>query len=420
MKKCFLLLVVFGWTLIGHAQFVVTGTGRALVLTGNNIAGLQALCLINGITADNQLVYNGHADSYLWTTFDGSFVSNQPSIAVDDETGYILNANGQKYYVWVIDYHRYPVQLTSIAPTLTNTDACSQLSLQVSANVPPLLYRDSLGSAHSLPRLFTLTYNNALFSNNAWNSITQTQVVNDLVHPVITPAPYCNTSFTISGDQYAASFGMATPSVTSPVYQAVRVEAHLTGTINERTALNEAGREIGPLEGSAPLDVDFQSNANVPVTQFYEWFVYNNQVPGSYYRYTDQNLHYVFSQAGSYKVVLTVSNATSSCSYSDSLTVKVSDSFIDVPNVFTPNGDGINDEFRVSYRSIVQFHMTVYSSWAGKVFETDDPGRGWDGRSSGRLEPPGVYYYLINATGADGKKYKLKGSVTLLRDKDNH
>jgi gliding motility-associated-like protein len=420
MKRFLLFSLVVGCALIGHAQFVVTGTGRAVLLSGNSIVGLQTLCLINGITADNQLVFNGHANTYLWTTFDGAFVSNQPSIAVDDETGYVLNADGQKYYVWVIDYHKYPVHLYAIAPAADHADACSQLSLQVSANVPSLLYRDSLGVAHSLPRLFTLTYNDESFSNNAWNNITHTQVVNDLTQPIVIPAPYCNTQFTISGDQYAASFGMATPSVTSSPYTAVCVEAHLTGTINERSATNEAGRQIGPLEGSAPLDVDFQSNANVPVTQFYEWFVYNDQVPGSYYRYTDQNLHYLFSQAGTYKVVLTVSNASNSCSYSDSLMVKVSDSFIDVPNVFTPNGDGINDVFCVSFRSIVQFHMVVYSSWAGKVFETDDPGHGWDGRSGGKLEPPGVYYYLINATGADGKKYKLKGSVTLLRDKGDH
>lgn len=419
MKKSFFLFIFLGWVVMLHAQFVVTGTGRALLLTGNSITGLQTLCLINGITADNQLVFTGHASNYLWTTFDGSFVSNQSSIAVEDETGYILNADGQKYYVWVIDYHNYPVQLTSISPASVNPDACSQLSLQVVANVPLLQYRDSLGISHTLPRQFTLTYNDESYSNNAWNNITRTQVVNDITNPIFIPSPYCDTPFTLSGDQYATLFGMTPPSVTSPTYSAVRVESHMTGTIVERTALNEAGRQSGPLQGSAPLDVNFQSNANVPVTQFYEWFVYNNQSPGSYYRYTDQNLHYVFNQAGTYKVVLTVSNASGSCSYSDSLTVNVSDSFIDVPNVFTPNGDGINDQFRVSFRSIVQFHMVVYSSWAGKVFETDDPGIGWDGRSGGKLEPPGVYYYLIHATGADGKKYKLQGSVTLLRDKGN-
>jgi gliding motility-associated-like protein len=95
----------------------------------------------------------------------------------------------------------------------------------------------------------------------------------------------------------------------------------------------------------------------------------------------------------------------------------VSESYLDVPNVFTPNGDGINDQFRVSFRSIVQFQMLLYSSWAGKVYESTDPGQGWDGRVNGTLSPPGVYYYIITATGADGKRYKLKGAVSLLRSK---
>jgi gliding motility-associated-like protein len=416
MKKLLLLLVFACFYNLSWSQFVVTGQGRSIQLTGSDVTGLQAVFLFNGITPDNQISFTGQANSYLWTKFDGSFVSNQSAISVEDGTGYILTADGVKYYIWVIDYHNYPAQLTSITP-VNGTDPCSQLSLQVTGTAPSFMYRDSLGTSRSLPRQFTLTYKDESFANGTWNNITQTQTVTDLVHAISIPSPYCDTQFTLSGDQYAAQFGMTTPSITSSLYSAVRVESHMTGTIVERTALNEAGRQIGPLEGSAPLNVDFESNANTPVTQFYEWYIYNNQTPGSYLRYTDTNLRYIFNQAGSYKVVLVVTNGANTCSYSDSLTVKVSDSFIDVPNVFTPNGDGINDQFRVSYRSIVQFQMLLYSSWAGKVYESTDPGQGWDGRVNGKLSPPGVYYYIITATGADGKRYKLKGSVSLLRSK---
>lgn len=416
MKRFLLLLAVLCTYGMTWAQFVVTGQGRAIELTGSSITGLQSLFLFNGITSDNQVVFTGHANSYLWTKFDGSFVSNQSSIAVEDETGYILNADGTKYYIWVIDYHNYPVQLSDISP-VNGDDPCSQLSLQISGSIPPLLYRDSLGVSHQLARKFTLTYNDESYTNGSWNNITQTETLTAPLTTVSVSAPYCDTQFTLSGDQYATQFGMTTPAITSATYSAVRTESHMTGTIVERTALNEAGRETGTLEGSAPLNVDFESNANTPVTQFYEWYIYDNQTPGSYLRYTDTNLRYIFNQAGTYKVVLIVSNGQNTCSYSDSLTVTVSTSFIDVPNVFTPNGDGINDQFRVSFRSITQFHMLLYSSWAGKVFETTDPGQGWDGRVGGKLAPPGVYYYLITATGADRKRYKLKGSVSLLRNK---
>jgi gliding motility-associated-like protein len=418
MKKIILLLVFIGFHSLTWSQFVVTGQSRSIQLTGSAVTGLQAVFLFNGITPDNQISFTGQATSYLWTKFDGSFVSNQSAISIEDGTGYVLTAGGVKYYVWVIDYHDYPVQLQSITP-VNGTDACSQLTLQLSGTIPALTYRDSLGVSHQLSRQFTLTYKDESYVNGAWASITQTQTMTAPVNSLVVDAPYCDTQFTLSGDQYAAQFGMPTPSITSSLYSAIRTESHPTGTIIERTALNEAGREIGPLEGSAPLNVDFESNANTPVTQFYEWYIYNNNTPGSYLRYTDTNLRYEFTQTGTYKVVLVVTNGANTCSYSDSLAVTVSESYLDVPNVFTPNGDGINDQFRVSYRSIVQFQMLLYSSWAGKVYESTDPGQGWDGRVNGKLSPPGVYYYIITATGADGKHYKLKGSVSLLRSKED-
>ena len=113
-------------------------------------------------------------------------------------------------------------------------------------------------------------------------------------------------------------------------------------------------------------------------------------------------------------VKVTVSN-DKTCSYSDSITVTVSTSSIQAPNVFTPNGDGYNDEFRVAYKSILTFHCWVYNRWGRLVYEWTDPMKGWDGNINGKEASPGPYYYVIKATGNDGKKYKLKGDINLLR-----
>jgi len=110
---------------------------------------------------------------------------------------------------------------------------------------------------------------------------------------------------------------------------------------------------------------------------------------------------------------VTVSNAT--CSYSDSITVTVSTSSIEAPNVFTPNGDGHNDEFRVAYKSIIQFDAWVYNRWGRLVYKWSDPMKGWDGNIGGKKAAAGAYFYVIKAVGADGKKYKLKGDINLLR-----
>ena len=84
-------------------------------------------------------------------------------------------------------------------------------------------------------------------------------------------------------------------------------------------------------------------------------------------------------------------------------------------------GDGMDDEFRVAYKSIVSFKAVVYNRWGREVFRWTDPGKGWDGYIGGKLANPGPYYYIIEAEGsdkdADGKnrQYKLKGDINLLR-----
>lgn len=416
IKKIALSILLCFITTSGFSQFISSGSGRSIQLTGSAVKNIDAVFLFNGITADNQIQFTGSASSYLWKKYDGSFVSNLSAISVEDGTGYVLTANGVQYYIWVIDYQKYLPSLNALAVS-EGVDKCSNISLNLSGNIPDLVYYDKNSTKQLLSRQFTVSYPDQEYASGQWSATTRSLTETYPFTTIVLNAPYKDTSFTLSGDQYATLFGIAS-TVTSDIYKAIRVECHPTGSIIERDAANESGRKTGTLEGSGPLNVSFKSNANLPVTQFYEWRIYNLANTSNYLRYTDADLRYVFNETGDYKVTLTVTNSTGSCSHSDSLTVKVSSSFINVPNVFTPNGDGQNDQFRVSYRSIADYKILLYSSWAGRVYTSTDPAQGWDGRVGGKLAPPGVYYYLISATGTDGKKFKLKGNVNLLRGKN--
>jgi len=97
------------------------------------------------------------------------------------------------------------------------------------------------------------------------------------------------------------------------------------------------------------------------------------------------------------------------------VSVQISESYLAVPNVFTPNGDGKNDEFRVAYRSLKEFHCWVYNRWGKLVYEWTDPAKGWDGTINGRPAAEGAYYYVIRALGTDAAKnaeYSSKISYT--------
>lgn len=87
-----------------------------------------------------------------------------------------------------------------------------------------------------------------------------------------------------------------------------------------------------------------------------------------------------------------------------------------IPNIFTPNGDGVNDLFAVHAVGMKNYHCQIFDRWGVKVFETASPGTSWDGMStSGQPCMAGVYYYAISAEGEDSKTYERKGFLQLTR-----
>ena len=98
--------------------------------------------------------------------------------------------------------------------------------------------------------------------------------------------------------------------------------------------------------------------------------------------------------------------------------IVVDSSLVDVPNVFTPNGDGMNDIFKVKTRSLENFQGVILNRWGRKVYEWTDPQGGWDGRIHGKYATPGTYFYIITARGREKNnppRYVKKGAVMLIR-----
>ncbi len=194
------------------------------------------------------------------------------------------------------------------------------------------------------------------------------------------------------------------------------------------TIIAEDGTEedVTGYDGSAPLHARFCSQAQDlgPYTPLYEWRIVRqaDQVGGeeTIVRY-DADTEYVFRKSGSYTVEVLISfvHGTDTLEYTmDSpFTIAISESKLEVPNAFTPNGDGINDVFKVKegYQSIVSFEATVFNRWGKRIYQWKDIAGGWDGRDGGNDVPDGAYFLRINARGADGKVYNIKKTINLLR-----
>ncbi len=117
---------------------------------------------------------------------------------------------------------------------------------------------------------------------------------------------------------------------------------------------------------------------------------------------------------GTYTATITVKG----CSASSTINV-VNDCYMNIPNVFSPNGDGMNDYFfprQYLTSGLITFGMHIYNRWGEMIFEsTSLDGRGWDGKYNGADQPEGVYVYTIDGTFKDGQKEHHQGNLTLLR-----
>jgi gliding motility-associated-like protein len=86
------------------------------------------------------------------------------------------------------------------------------------------------------------------------------------------------------------------------------------------------------------------------------------------------------------------------------------DCMVIVPNIFTPNGDGDNDEFIISSNGVRSFSIAIYNRWGKKLFESNDIKNGWNGGNS----PDGTYFYIMKAETNNGKAFDKQGYFQLL------
>lgn len=127
---------------------------------------------------------------------------------------------------------------------------------------------------------------------------------------------------------------------------------------------------------------------------------------------TQQNPTHDYTGAGSYTVTLTVTNQYGCMDTVQSIVTALEG--IIIPNVFTPNGDGTNDEFYIPNSGMKEYKIQIYDRWGVLVFESDAPAIHWDGRStSGQSCTDGTYYFVLHAL-TNTHDYSTTGFLTLI------
>lgn len=249
------------------------------------------------------------------------------------------------------------------------------------------------------------------------------------------------------------------PQITNPppedtdykytVFDRFGCESSVTVTYN--SIVTEAGFTIdadfngaGGGSGEAPLEVTFTNTSKNGDADGYEWFFFKDldeikkesensdqPIDSIMDMAYNQNPVYTYENTGTYMVKLASKKVSEFHTCTDTFYLEdyiiVDSSFVSAPNVFTPNGDGINDNFIIKFWSMQQIKISLFNRWGKTVhvweksnirrFEGSMEESVWDGKIGGRYASPGVYYYIVEGLGRDGEKRWAHGFFHVFRAK---
>lgn len=188
--------------------------------------------------------------------------------------------------------------------------------------------------------------------------------------------------------------------------------------------INENGDTVTATEitdKDAPLRVMFRANPSADMINSdatYIWYFTVSGTTTPYLTRYEQDTEFTFTTAGSTDVSLFVAYGDSEpVQEGETIKISIRSSMLIMPNTFTPNGDGVNDIYKVKQsQSLTEFRAIIFNRWGHKIYEWTDSKGGWDGNIGGKPAKAGVYFCYARAKGADGMVYETRTDVNLLRD----
>ena len=428
-KSLILSSIFFSFAASSSAQLQFSGvllpaiTETPPASTGLNT--VYVLPYVDGVTAT--FTVDSPSTKVEWQRFSalgGGYAETAPSTQsgtvstlskLEGDMGYIISAGSETLFIWVVDYSAHPFWVADL--TLAADTDCATTWLSVDGQGAPIPYYSINGVQQTLSRDLTLTYSNLEFNTTtfAYEQVTGTETLTGFSNELIHCSPHlCETNFTLSGDRFQRVWGEE-QSFTSPIYPPVAVAAETSALQTEREVDNEQKVET-TIGGSGPVEVTF-SAAVTDAAVFHQW-----QLSGDSefnlltLQYSDLEFTYTFREQGTTYVRFVCANDVGECEYQgETYEVFIGESDLQCPNAFSPGtSEGTNDEWRVSYKSIIEFECHIFDRRGRQLAHLTDPSQGWNGKIGGKAVPAGVYFYVIKAKGSDGKKYNLSGDINVV------
>jgi gliding motility-associated-like protein len=411
--RYFFIFIVLLLSLASHAQLTAPGMTAVRytsypsallekdpVFIYCNASGLQKGTLIAN-SPGGTVPYN-----FLWNRW--SDITKSFSISIPEGTGDTpstrSNLDEGGYKVRITDGGGYDTSFVGwifldkpFAKAALQNYTCDYVALSGKAAIDTFYYRDyykipATGPAVALRNAFSFT----------WSS-TPTSVIpypNLEINPVTFTPPLEDVTYKL---QVVDSF-LCTSESSFP-YTSIHVKADFS---------------VDPDKGESPLKVSFTDKSIRGL--YYKWEFGDDSIS----ELKRDSLSHIYYRPGEYSVKLTIESDLHCVDSMRFEKIVVDPSELSIPNVFTPDGDGINDYFIVESKSLRTINVEIFSRSGLMVYSFSGEGErlkdwlGWDGNinNSSREATPGVYFYIIRARGWDDKIYdsqEYRGFVYLYR-----
>ncbi|MES2565266.1 MAG: gliding motility-associated C-terminal domain-containing protein [Bacteroidota bacterium] len=225
----------------------------------------------------------------------------------------------------------------------------------------------------------------------------------------LTTATNVSFSWSTSGSGTIIGGSTSTPTVNSSGIYVVLVTDYNNGCTNTGT-ITVIGNPVNamfsanPTSGTAPLDVTFTDQSSGVNTYSWNFGDLSNNLSSS------MNPGHTYNSVGMYTVELIGTNGI--CNDTAYAYIEVlENSSIIVPNVFTPNGDGANDVFKIVSVGMKDLSCDIFNRWGTKVHSLSSINDSWNGGDNSA----GTYFFILKCTGVNGKEYSQEGHISLLK-----
>lgn len=402
------------------AENADASTGLSEIVVAHSAAGQTATFVSPVAGATVTASRFGSAGAAYGTEVAVSRDGDRWSVSLDsDDSGLTFNVAGDRsYHYWIVNYANHGLSLNSIEVEPNESD-CMTAAIVLDGDAAPIYYYTINGARRTLSREMSLEYNSLTFDENSEAYIPDhvektLEGISGVIH---VDQPLCDTSFTLSGDRFLKQWG-AEQRVSSPTYSTRAVAAETSAKNLNEAADNQSSSSgaTDALGGSAPAEIEFNAEVSDAV-RFTEWQLSNTpDFDIIDYRFPQTNIVHTFTEYGTTYARFVCADDSGDCQFeSQTYEIAIGASSLKCPNAFSPaDQNGVNDEWKVSYSSLVEFECNIFNRWGVHIIKLTDPSQGWDGRHGGKFVPSGVYYYVIRARGADGKEYKLAGDINVI------